>query len=129
MKAKNFRIGNLITAEDKVIEIGMIKEKFLSWNVAKYPENKVWNPFIPFNDERIKGIYLSYKTEHLLKSNLRESDENGYYKLTDELDINIDFCVYCGRKFLIELTYVHQLQNLFFAFTSTELDVSKLLSD
>ena len=110
MKAKNFRIGNLITVHNCLQEIVELP----------LPEN--------CTEENTKGIYLNYKVEHLLKDNLRESDESGYFKLTDELDINIDFCVYCGRKFIVELKYVHQLQNLFFALTGTELEVKHEVS-
>lgn len=110
MKSKNFRIGNLITIHNCLQEIVELP----------LPEN--------CTEENTKGIYLNYKTEHLLKDNLRPSDENGYYKLTDELDINIDFCVYYGRKFLIELKYIHELQNLFFAFTGNEFQVKQYVS-
>ena len=111
MEAKNLRIGNLITIHDQLQEIVELP----------LPEN--------CTKENTKGIYLNYKTEHLLKDNLQIGSELGYYELSDGLEINIDYCVYCGRKFLVELKYVHELQNLFFAIKKTELDVSKMLSD
>ena len=103
MNKAELRIGNLITINDCVQEITELP----------LPEN--------CTTKNTKGIPLHTK-EYLLNDNFSESSDNGYYKLTSELDINIDFCVYCGRTFLIELKYIHQLQNFYFDLTDKELE-------
>ena len=70
------------------------------------------------NGVRITPIPLD--EEWLLKFGLEE-DEPGYYEITKSIAINIDNHVYSGRHWVIELQYVHQLQNLYFALTFKEL--------
>ena len=126
MEAKNFRIGNLIEAKGNIIEIGIIKEKFISWNVAKYPENKVWNPFIPVNDERLKGIKIDKNKLEELNFEITPltSGRNRATKWKIDLfeDENGIWSFDLGRIY-IDINFLHELQNLFFALTGTELEI------
>jgi hypothetical protein len=142
MKTKDFRIGNLIEADGNVIEIGMIKENFITWNIAKYPENKVWNPFLPINDERLKPISLTEKW--LLDFGFKKGADDNYNTLTIPQEMMREtylFCNYIGSKkyfnsgiafvdvfddeveisMQTDFKYVHQLQNLYHALTGNEL--------
>lgn len=53
--------------------------------------------------------------------NSKELRIGSYYEITKIIAINIDNHVYPGRHWVIELQYVHQLQNLHFALTGKEL--------
>lgn len=131
MEAKNFRIGNLIEVEGKIIEIGMIKEKFISWNVAKYPENRVWNPFIPVNDKRLKGIEINKSKLEQLGFEITPLT-NGRNRATKwKIDLFEDekgiWSFDLGRIY-IDINFLHELQNLFFALTGTELELKQEVS-
>lgn len=71
------------------------------------------------NEVRITPIPLD--EEWLLKFGLEE-DGPGYYEITKSVAISIDNHVYSGRHLAtLQLQYVHQLQNLYFALTDKEL--------
>ncbi len=105
----------------------MIKEKFISWNVAKYPENKVWNPFIPVNDKRLEPIPLN--EEWLLNFGFKE---NGLIYTIEIDEYTIKMLFYDCWRFTLESRFeeaqltgfwsVHEWQNLFFALTGKELE-------
>jgi hypothetical protein len=127
MEARELRINNLIEVEGNIIEVGIIKEKFISWNVAKYPENKVWNPFIPTNDIRINPIPLT--EEWLLKFGFLKLGEG--YEFWESSVFNIEFIrnhwhfCYTSNVLCTHIKYLHQLQNLYFALVGEELTIKQ----
>lgn len=127
MEAKNFRIGNLIEADKNIISIGIIKENFITWNVAKYPTNKVWNPFLPTNDPRLKPIKLT--NEWLKKLCFVHDLDTNTFCLKPITLYKQDGIFWCDILWdSLEIKSVHQLQNLFFALTGTELTVKHEVS-
>jgi hypothetical protein len=120
MKANELRIGNIIQCGGIEIEIGKINENFISFNVSKNNELKIWNPYIPMNDERLKSIPIT--EEWLWKFGFKILNSNWY--VLGNFKLNNSFDVEWGTNWMgIRLIYVHQLQNLFLALTGEELKI------
>lgn len=124
MKATELRIGNLVDTiygVQSVIGIDTSDER---------------GEYVIFNDGRKFGHYIEHDGELLVKP-IPLTDEwlnaaNGT-SFDDELSMTI-WCdnrgVYLeqygeGRMLLSHIKYVHQLQNLYFALTGTELELRK----
>lgn len=126
MKANELRIGNIIQCGGIEIEIGKINENFISFNVSKNNELKIWNPYIPMNDERLKSIPIT--EEWLLKFGFVNSGYGFFIHLKSLFEIEFNrnedtFTLDFITRNLIKYEYVHQLQNLFFALTGEELKI------
>jgi len=114
MKAKNYRIGNLVKYDNRVFEIDTIAKVFPTLNTTEFGIGVVdWNNIkpIPLTEEwLIKFGFEVYEFD----------DKEKQYRINDRLLVvrNNVFYDYGSR---VELKYVHQLQNLFFALTQKEL--------
>ena len=110
MKNNEFRIGNnlLLTDIKEICTITSISNKYIGYDSLTRTGEAVL--------ECLKPIQIT--EEWLLKFGFYEF--NGWYK-KDNLEIyKTTFCFYIPN-FSIELNYVHQLQNLYFAITNNEL--------
>ena len=115
MNIKEFRIGNLLQENNtkEIIEVLKLSkdELFLSGNFKREWQAEP----IPLTEE------------WLLKFGLIYNDEN-YWELVGahislEWDGMKDWDILCMDEWLMSLKYVHQLQNLYFALTGSELSI------
>lgn len=128
MEAKNFRIGNIIrpfTQDGYELEIRPLKasEFFM---VDNHPEStkpveltKDW--LIKFGFTEGNKCYKNAYSLEVLKTDfyLRPSYQDGFYWGFNISDEKLD----CELNDVKPLKYVHELQNLFFAITGTELEL------
>ena len=128
MEAKNFRIGNIIrpfTQDGYELEIRPLKasEFFM---VDNHPEStkpveltKDWLIKFGFTDGN--KCYKNAYSFEVLKTDfyLRPSYQDGLYWGFNISDEKLD----CELNDVKPLKYVHELQNLFFAITGTELEL------
>lgn len=118
MKAKNYRIGNLVKYEDRVFRIHSLAEELPTLDTVEFGIGVVdWN--------NLKPIELT--EEWLINLGFEQDTDIGYrwyhingslaYDLDDNC-IRIDDTWEFGKR-----QYVHELQNLFFALTCTDLEL------
>lgn len=135
MEAKNFRIGNFVNAGFKnekkrsthemtgscILDLYANAEK----GVFKYdpiPLTDEWINKFGFDDAEYKKGYtgVEFRTNMILDFVLTKPEFMGKWQ---------DYYAYdLGQHRFVPLNYVHQLQNLFFAITSTELTVKQEVS-
>ena len=114
MKANEVRLNNYVIYDNEVYQIDTIAEVFPTLNTDKFGIGVVdWNNIkpIPLTEEwLIKFGFEVYEFDH----------KENQYRINDRLLVvrNNVFYDYGSR---VELKYVHQLQNLFFALTQKEL--------
>lgn len=128
MKATELRIGNYVECVDGIDQISEIREtgvKLLKFN-AHEPENLIhyfdWIKPLPITQEwleRFGFVYDNDEDELILDDKLGVSlmcahDSIVYYKGNLE-PLWVDV--------LLNIEYVHQLQNLYFALTGNELTI------
>ncbi len=118
MDAKELRIGNWYEGS-KGIQSQVTPDIYMNWEV-----NGCWAKPIPLTEERLQefgwepcGSYVNAVTWHLdvLEAFSILKYYNGKMWLVD-IEMNE----------IIELKYVHQLQNLYFALTNEELKIKQL---
>lgn len=108
MKNNEFRIGNLITMNGKVCRIAKITDKKVHKYISPIPLTENWLLKLGFEFDTItfsKGLLMFSPSSNWDKSAV------WYGTLTHG---RID----------VEMKYVHQLQNLYFALTGIELQLS-----
>ena len=123
MKANELRIGNLINYEQTTHVISSISENHvISYWVMKKRE-ETWHDFL----DDIKPIPLT--EEWLEKSGKFDwSDDYWILLIANLTEIELlyqgdEFKVYMNDLPIQYIKYVHQLQNLYFALTGTELEL------
>ena len=128
MEAKNFRIGNMIrlfTQDGYELEIRPLKASEI-FMVDNHPEStkpveltKDW--LIKFGFTEGNKCYKNAYSLDVLKTDfyLRPSYLDGFYWGFNISDEKLD----CELNDVKPLKYVHELQNLFFAITRTELEL------
>lgn len=129
MKANELRVGNIIEVEGKYITPSHLKENHFCW-VIKVTEKgqKIYNPYLPYTDERVKPIPLT--EELVFKAGFIHYDEDDnnntiyakgcYYIKKKPFSNNFFFVI---NKIDIKIEYLHELQNLYFALTKEELNI------
>ena len=119
MKASEFRIGNfcldefgLLVEVDIDFFVNYVQDKF-----KPIPLTEEW--LLRFGFEKGNKIYPTGYSIELLKTDfyLRPSYLGGYYWGFNKDEDNID----CELNDVQPIQHVHQLQNLYFALTNTEL--------
>ena len=110
MKANELRIGNIIESRTKHPII-------VNWGTLKALENgeKTYFP-IPLTEEWLLKFGFEWKNFAMRNGriSIRESDGKYNLHLTNE----------AASTITIQIKYVHQLQNLYFALTGEELTIS-----
>lgn len=116
IKANELRIGNLLNDREgnlcKVFELG--KNSILAPTINK-PTTKLPNEPIPLTEEwllKFGFIYNDFINGYILDF----EDKTLLF-----MDNGLDLCLMNNES--IDCEYVHQLQNLFFALTGTELEL------
>lgn len=116
MEAKELRIGNWINyLGSGEVQIKDAKALFNSMEQFNYPHPKV-TP-IPLTEEWL--IEFSF---HSCKSSNEEDEVIDYWKNILYFDMAKGLIRISGIETHIEIEYVHQLQNLYFALTGEELN-------
>lgn len=120
MKSAELRIGNLIDRVDYICRVIRIDEDGIITEPINYEGEK-------FVHQEIKPIPIT--KEWLLKFGFTQIDNCTYEIEMDGHVIEFDLrhrkmSVYFG-DILLELKYVHELQNLYFALTSEELTIKE----
>lgn len=137
MEAKELRIGNLIYVDSKLRYVFGTIYKTIQHNYhlqnSTYSENyenecepiplteewllKLGFEEISFTEDRNRDWYKMFEID-----NTSEIISLNYYTKTNYCRFNFD--IGYGNKYL-DLYYVHQLQNLYFALTGEELAIKK----
>jgi len=104
MKANELRIGNLVTDSIGIVEIG--KNGKIDWG-------DIYNP-IPITEE------------WLIKLGFKKNITTDLYPTFsyDIVNVNDSIVYVLNYGFVNHIKYVHQLQNLYFALTENELNVT-----
>lgn len=117
---KDIRIGSLLLIEGRIIEVGKISGKSISWELHK-DKFSIWNPFILISDKRIKPILL---TEEILLScegitknvyfedRYNYDESNLYFSIEDNHWDEPCLDVFMGGHYLTCIEYVHELQDI-----------------
>lgn len=115
MNANELRIGNLVYQNDEIIEIKSL-----------HPQNDDVNDEIPFH--AIFGIKITQ--EWILKFGFEKIDHHRFKIQPSQYDWYYTYSIHDNAfRFYVEdvilclntIFYVHQLQNLFFSLTGSEL--------
>ena len=118
LNADDLRIGNLVEYENAIFEIDIIAREFPSLNTIAYGVGVVrWIDLKP----------IPLTEEWLLKFGFQKLYDNYYLLYVGSLTINY-YYNYSGStwKFMLEeqlldIKYVHEVQNLYYSLTKTEL--------
>lgn len=137
MKAKNFRIGNLIKHNyfqdkpNRITSIGLrtVKIDNKDFPLINYEQIK---PISVFDNKEILS-YLGFVWCDGLLAHKINIDKDLVLYISDDSEctskcvfLTIDIKEYCK---VLEIRYVHELQNLFFALTGHELELKQKASD
>lgn len=121
MKASELRIGNLVYVGNKLRHVCGTIDKTIQHNY--HPQNSTYSENyenecepIPLTEEwLVKFGFENFYNEFL--------SSNGYFDLIfndDKVSLRVE-----GQWLSLEIKYVHQLQNLYFALTNEELTLNK----
>lgn len=124
LEAKDFRIKNLVDFEGKIYEIHTIADVFPTLNTSEFGIGVIdWN--------NIKPITLT--EEWLLKFGFTRNKDTYYLNdlglswLTTEDNFQTEYKLADSKWKLLDLKFVHQLQNLYFALCGDELKLKETL--
>jgi hypothetical protein len=113
MKANELRIGNLTSA-------GVVNEILTDCFYVHDGESSLKSAWFD-----IQSIPLT--EEYLLKFGFEKTKTEFFYKnrlsLLKRIKTESDYYVYINEELTRSITYVHQLQNLYFALTGCELEI------
>lgn len=133
MKAKNFRIGNVIKYDNRIFTIDTIAEEFPTLDTIEFGVGVVdWNniELIEITEDWLQEMgFKVYADSSICKGwAIGENPITHDYLLTltwmKNDDGTLAECFYKNGHFVIK--YVHELQNLFFAITRQELELETL---
>ena len=135
LETKELRLLNLLEVDGVIIKVGKIEEKHITWNLSKNDKLRVWNPFLPINDKRIKPINLT--EEWLLKFGFEKIDHHRFKIKPSQYNWFYTYSIHDNAfRFYVEdvilclntIFNVHQLQNLYFVLIGEELELSDAVS-
>ena len=114
MKANELRIGNLIEINapimDKIIVVDV-------YHISELKKNKDFFQPIPLTEEWLLKFGFNKQIDGFFRKN------NSF--MIEVLFHDEGFCVTNQGVILNHILYLHQLQNLYFALTGTELTLNK----
>jgi len=124
MDAKKLRIGNFITVNNclqEVVELPLPKN-CTSENTKGIELDINWLNKFGFSDNEYKKGYtgIEFKTNIILDFVLTKPKFMGEWQN--------DYCYVLRQHRFVPIKYVHELQNLFFAITTTELEIRQDIS-
>ena len=127
MEAKNFRVGNFVEQPNRIGKVSEVWQEALRLegynNAYDYihtkpiPLTKEWIDKFGFDDSEYKDGYtgVEFRTNMTMDFVLTKPKIMGEWQ---------DYYAYdLGQHRFVGLQYVHELQNLFFAITTTELEL------
>jgi hypothetical protein len=115
MNAKELRVGNLIGFNINHNEIGVVSE------ILKNQIGINHRLDMKYHIENLKPIELTYQWLDKFGFEFKDAGDFGHYYSLEDFDLNQD---YQPIDFdCIEIKYVHQLQNVYFALTGKELEI------
>jgi hypothetical protein len=122
MKAKDYRIGNLVEYDDRVFEIHSIADTYPTINTSEFGIGVVeWYNIKPIKitEEWLLGMGFrkDNETDYRWLLNYNSSDIFAYD--IDDNTISVSETWEFGKRM-----YVHELQNLFYALTKEELKIN-----
>lgn len=132
INANELRIGNLIKRDDHILRVVQIKETQMFR--VEYVDKSISSNHMFLDHNSAEPIPLT--DEILLKCGFIFDKDNEDYNLngitlddrnTDKWSkyINKDeFGIWYLNSYLRDIKYLHQLQNLFYSITDTELEIS-----
>lgn len=122
MEAKKLRLHNWVLCNGlrTTVNIPLLKavfEKNIQETVEPLPLTKEWLDNFGFDDSEYKKGYtgVDYKTNLIMDFVLTKPNFMGEWQNYYTYDL--------GQHRFVALHYVHELQNLFFAVTTTELEL------
>ena len=126
MKAEEFRYGNIISLDNDLMEIRLIRQ--LSLGLIR-TNNFVFNPIIIRPFIFLRPVKLSH--DLLIKIGFKFHDKTYSADFSEYLYKNKflvihnkkGFFAYCSDK---KLKYLHELQNSYYINTNKELNINKL---
>lgn len=133
MKAKNFRIGNVIKYDNRIFTIDTIAEEFPTLDTIEFGVGVVdWNniELIELTEDWLQEMGFKMYAESVVCKGwgIGENPLTHDYLLTltwmKNDDGTLAECFYKNGHYVIK--YVHELQNLFFAITRQELELETL---
>lgn len=132
MKAKNYRIGNLVKYEDRVFRIHSLAEELPTLDTPEFGIGVVdWNSLKP-SELTEEWLYKFGFTRNGMECNIPLPLGTGLYlSIEDDGETCIVRRHFCDgvltsdfdHAYVKHCKYVHELQNLFFALTGTELEL------
>lgn len=124
MRSNEFRLGNLYHFEDVS---GMVVERvdYIENNMVDVNPMDLIHP-IPLTEEWLLKFGFEKSTFGSSTMFFSNNDSFGYieeqaYRCND----NYGYCLNDEKMWFLEIKYVHQLQNLFFALTGEELTIQE----
>jgi len=133
MKAKNFRVGNVIKYDNRIFTIDTIAEEFPTLDTIEFGIGVVdWNniELIELTEDWLQEMGFKIFADSCVCKGwfIGENPMTHDYLLTltwmKNDDGTLAECFYRNGHFVIK--YVHELQNLFFAITRQELELETL---
>ena len=127
MEAKNLRLHNWVLCNGlrTTVNIPLLKavfEKNIQETVEPLPLTIEWLNKFGFDDSEYKKGYtgVEFRTNMILDFVLTKPKFMGEWQN--------DYCYDLGQHRFVPIKYVHELQNLFFAITTTELEIKEDVS-
>jgi hypothetical protein len=115
MNASELRIGNLVYGYPfRIINVGEITKKCV---LIKHDETEE-----PFNYDELEGIPLTPEILEKAGFQYQADINNGYYEL-DSFSLDETDGGFLHNACDNSVDYLHQLQNLYFALTGSELEI------
>ena len=129
MKAKDLRIGNSVFYNGEIISIsetGLREYAFIGDCYAKSKTDRRNYSPIPLTDRRLKNLGFERYIDPIWDEvNFRFIPDWFYIKKREgKYNVGLSHSVGAGTRsfFTIDIIYVHQLQNLYYALTCNELN-------
>lgn len=122
MKASELRIGNWVysNAIHKPFQVDIGTLKHIGEMYMTNPPKPIVEP-IPLNEEWL--VKFGFKGQQVYESVSDYWIPDGYRTKGHKVQTDGETFVFMGYKDGIEIDYVHQLQNLYFALTGEELTI------